>query len=1420
MRLAAWEALGKMDLLTDQEVVPLARALLDDNKKLRDLARSLLDSVAGITDKFVLKQEMQRLAENSLDDLVQLSRSHIEPAFPRRVRAAGIIAESHNEAVYALTEEAERLMNRVENQLTANLFLMTECPPTETQRSGRPPRVRHRSIMSQGVPEEPARPDSHLEAQARWLGLFAKHEKIKPMQGNSSSSAASITSTGTRISSTMWREAHKAKKEVKAKAKEKQQETKAPPATSQEVRKLPKARKRIQPILLQRRDTRTQLYTEMLKQKVKKEQEAVTGPAETKQEGSPVQAKPSQPLLPSLVPSAVKGSLIDPRQQYSTDRSKWRNDLYKLMMLRISPLAEGHTVAEDLLASARVALAGRAMSWEAFTNISQSLLTSQEKGTAESTGWKKYMDELFRVSFKELEPSIETMETVLDVKKGRYLLRGSESDIESTDVSQEDLVRERTADRTRKLREKKELESAPSVDKRMGVVSKIQGVRKMMEREDKMARKLAKGGKMVKLKDHEISSEKEQELLTKRKEHEVASGSEHEVARGREHEVSRGKEHVVTKEKEQEAAKGKEHEAPRGKEREGARVKEREAAGRRREREGVPERKEREEAKKKMGKVTDKRGEALQEGKVRFLEEGEGKSKSMLWGVKSKQGRKSLLRDSERDLFQVTESTLAALQAEAKERMMAELKERALVEAEKLALEERALAEARELALEEAKNWALLKARKMTLVEAWEKVLAEAREKAMEEVMEKALAQAQEQALAEMQEMGLTEEAEMQAIMEERVRELSETKARELAEERIMEIALMTPLEVDEARALELAETQMMEVDEARVLELAEARLKELTEARAQELAEEKMSELSKSTIMELMEAKMLEIVEEKMEELEMEEEEMAARKESIADEKELISDKKELSPDQKKLISRRESLISLRKKLISDEEEADMWEDLEEQGVWSLSEEEMDAFITTYQKEPVSGTELELAERAHLILQILTEPEKLERTDSEGIQRLCQVVSLFQICSTTDIEGLEETLVAKAEETIKEGEEQLAFLPEEHISVLEELKETLHAYQLLTVDPKQFSSKLNGLLNAAKTVLQAEKLKEKQEREFWSKRWKERAEKTLKKTLEAGEGKVRGKKGWLGKKLKDVFRRWKVEQERSQWEKLEEQRKERRLKFRSQPILLHVSEKEKAKESMEEEKVAEEQQKKAEVPIRRKQIQMTWSMVAKRERVWKVIMQSEKQALARPEKQKQLRGPKGYRLPKNSLYLTTKPTHKIHRKSLRRGARQHIFRLDDDKGIDWERFMNLYQSLTSLKAEEGGVDSAAWQQQLAKLLDLYGTRNPLIRSMVQQLLMRDRHQYKYVLGNTFKMRKGEANLGQRILYELVHHSAWLRPRPPPLHGIIPLNYQNNVHPFKLRGSTRYGTLSFKWKTYVSKGKVPKLRLFVHSSST
>ncbi|XP_067316967.1 WD repeat-containing protein 87-like [Anolis sagrei] len=1510
MRLAAWEALGKMDLLTDQEVVPLARALLDENKKVRDLARSLLDSVAGITDKFVLKKEMQRMAGTSLDDLAEMNRSQIELAFPRRMRAAGIIAETQDEAVQALTEESERLLSRVENQLTANLFLMTETPTLEAQRFSRPPRFRQRAL-SQGAQEEIAKPDSHLEARARWLGLFARTDKLKsqaaatkqlkgeklrkirqahgkypgvfpgmaapdgsPVSSSSSPSSSLSSSVGSgsvhssagsgvssasgsiriRVSSSTWQGPQRPKKKVKV--TEKAEEIKLAPALSQVTRKLPKVHKRLQPILLQRRDTRTQLYTEMLKhQKVKKEPAVVTAPMESKQEIAPVPLKPSPsvapPPPPPPPPAPAKGTLIDPNEQYNTDRTKWRKDLYKLMTLRIGSFAEGRTAAEDFLASARAALSGRPMSWEAFTNISQAFLSSQEKITSQASSWKKYMSELFRASSQEFKPSTESLETVLDVKKGRDIFRGSLSDAESLELSQEDSdLERRKEERRRRTKEKKELDTAAAVKKEMSMASKMQATRKKMEREEKMARRLAKEGKLAKLKDQDtLSLDREREVLAKEKEyesaeekeyvlvrgtgkgkeqeaakrkeqeavkgkrHEAAKGKEYEAAKGKEHEAAKGKEHEAARREEREAAMEEEREAARVKEREAAKAKEREAAARRRrERVSVSfERKEKEAAKKKLEKLADEKREAFLEEKEKFLKEVDAKIESMLKSIKKKHGDETLLTDSERTLFTVTESTIAEFRAEAKERMLAELKERALVEAQKIALEEvkeRALAEARELALEEARNWALLQARKMSLIEAWEKVLTEAREKAVEEVKEQALAEARERVLAEARERALAEEEEeeMEAILEEKIQALAEVRAKELAEERAVEMALLVSLEADEDRVLQLLGAFPVEADEARIFELAVERARELTEARAMELVEEKMTQLSDSVIMELVEEKILELIEAQMKELEKEEEKMAARQR-------LIPGSKEYLLARKKLFSAKEEDGKE-----EEEEEAGMWEDLEEgESPWSLTERETETLIAMAQKEPVPSPKLEFSERAQLILDVLTGPEKLERTDSEDFQRLCQVVSLLDITSTTDIQALTATLLQKVGETIKEGEEQQALLPEEDVSVLRVLKDTFRARQSWMFDPAQFSKKLSGLLKAAETVMQAKKLKEKLDREFWKKCWEDRAMKPL----EAGEMKIRGKKAWLGKKLKDALRKWRVDQERAHWEKREKERLEKRLKIRSRPILLDVSEKEKDEESVsEEEKAAEDEEKqKEERTTRRKHAQLTWSLTAQRERAWKVIVQMEKQLPLSTEEKLRRHRPKGHRLPKESLYLASKPVLTVHRKTLRRGAQQHIFRLDHEKGVDWDSFMNIYQSLMALKQEEGGMDTAAWHEQSAQLLDLYGTSNLLVRNMLQQLLLGDRRDRKYVMGSTLKMRKAEADLGQRILYELIHHSARLRPRPPTIHGIIPLSYQNNVHPFKMRGTTRYGTLAFKWKTYMSKGKMPRLRLFVHSNS-
>lgn len=94
-------------------------------------------------------------------------------AFPRRVRAAGIVAGSKDEAIYALTEGTERLMTCVENQLTANLFLMSEYPPPEAQLLGHPPPPRRRRISGK-LAEEYGEPEGLEAGQARWLGVFGR----------------------------------------------------------------------------------------------------------------------------------------------------------------------------------------------------------------------------------------------------------------------------------------------------------------------------------------------------------------------------------------------------------------------------------------------------------------------------------------------------------------------------------------------------------------------------------------------------------------------------------------------------------------------------------------------------------------------------------------------------------------------------------------------------------------------------------------------------------------------------------------------------------------------------------------------------------------------------------------------------------------------------------------------------------------------------------------------------------------------------------------------------------------------------------------------------------------------------------------------------------------------------------------------
>ncbi|CAI5780772.1 repeat-containing 87 [Podarcis lilfordi] len=1406
MRLAAWEALGKMDLLSEQEVVPLARALLDENKKVRDLARSLLDSVAGITDKFVLKKEMQRMADSSLIDLSSFGRD--QSAFPRRVRAAGIMAETADEAKVALTEGAQKLMTRVENQLTANLFLMNEIPP-KVVRDRRSTISRLRS-PSRGTSVDFTTPETLPVGQARWLGIFGKPERraapaatpfaperaggdklprIPQARGkgltvpiasgigleerspslsptpsmataSSSSSSSSFSSTS---SGSMWREVRLERRELRAKEKEKDKRLrpKVLPTVPHEAPKVLKVRKKAQPILLQRRDTRTQLYTEMLKhQRDRKDLQAAALPtSELRPDTAVLPPKPSQVGVPTLPPVPTKGSLIDPNQEYSSDKTKWRADLHKLLMLRIGPHIEGRTAAEDLLASARYALAGRTMSWEDIVNLSQSLLTSQEKAAVDEKAWTAYIERLQKPRGRESlsQPSTESLEKVVGVTKKQEEFSSSETEFESE--SEEEFIRGKGV--------REHGEAGRKKRKKRG--------RTAGEQEGKSASDKEVAGKVV-------------AKAVKGKSYESLRGKEREAARTRVREAIKERDREAARERELEAAKAREHEEAKAREleaeamareREVARARERELARRReREREAAARKR------KRLGKLVDKDREGL-----------EGPE------LARREALKPILKESERKLVEMTESALAEVRGKAKERMMKELKERALAEAKHLAKEDvkaKALGEARDLALVEAKEQAMLKARKMAMVEEWEKVMAEARRKAQAELEERVMAEAIKIAQAENKE---GEEAK------ERIRELLSSVVLEVDEARVLELAKEMGLVVDEERIQELLKEIALEVDEARVQELAELRREELVEAIAQRLAQEKMLGLSESKLKELIEAKAMEMAQARTRALEGEGEE----EEGVG----------EMAERRKKMVAKRRVIHRGEEgeewdweweELEKKEEGDEMWEELVEKTFEFLNDEEREALIALWEEEATPKLEddqLELSEHAQLFLDILTQPEKLESSDAATYKRLFQVVSMLEVSSGVEAEALAGALLQKAQQILQKGEEMKGLLSKGHSALLQQLKEAVEAYQIWSTDSQELSAKMETLQKTALTVLQARNLKVKLQKEARKRSLWE----SVKKEWTEEKGKFI-KKSFLNKRLKEAIKKLKAEEEKAEQGRIEQLRMERRLKFRSRPIVLGEVEKEKDMERPEgERKEADEEEKQKRGELGRSSSKITWSLAGK-EKAWKAIMQTEGLPMAAA-----IIRPKKYRLPQDSLYRRGQPKARFRRWSLTRGPLKHAFRLYEDKGVDWERFMKLYQSLMVLKEQKGGIESLAWQEQTTKLLDLYGLTNPLIHAMTQHLLLGDRRERTYVKGSALRMRKAQAGLGARILYEMIHHSVRLPPRLPTWHGIIPLSYQNNVHTFKVRGITRYGTLSLKWKTTVARGKASKLRLYVHSGS-
>lgn len=1332
------------------------------------------------------------------------------------------------------------------------------------------------------------------------------------------SSISSILSS-TSSSGSTWEELRQARRAVRAKKRVPK------PAPSQEKRvRLPKL---AHPVLLQRRDTRTQLYSEMLKhQYVRKEKQAATQAEAEKGEGAGLPLKPVQ-LAPAPPPTVTpKGSFIDPKQQYSSDKTKWRSDLYKLLMLRISPAVEGRTAAEDFLASAQMALGGRALSWELFSSLSQSLLLAPpDKASQEPAAWKKYLDKLLRAPGREGLSQEQFSQARLGTRERPP---SSKSVAEGPKGSMEDLAWE-LAESDEEGAPGKKKKKASRARREEGQLSGRER-KKILKRREKLARE----AKVAKEKEQEVPVAQESEFLPDGreweegmgkalgelvgKEREVPRGREREMPRGREREVPRGREREVLWGREQEVAK--EVEVAKEREEEVTRAKELEMVGRKsrvRRRPWKEEPVRRSLAPREMAR---RKEEPVEEKAAKVRSEVD--DWALAWERALKQAAEGVLAQvMHRSLIQVRKMRLA----EAREKALSQVRDQAKVEAGEMALERArqiALAVLKDKLLEDVRALALAEAQKVALAEAREKLLAETRQAVLAEVRVRALAEAQAQVLAEGLE-GVRAVARIRELAEARAMELAEARALKIVqgmkivvdEERVLALA-SEGLEQAEERAMQLAEAKVMEMSEESIWELVKPKIEQMVKMRAQELAEEKLTELHSEEQQlwkesreehlrrasleaqlqkedlalrlrrELLEAQLgkeglqaqlkmegvagqlrkegleLQVRKEALErelgkealdaqlraagleaplspEAQAEKEARGARlrEEALAVqlrmqalevqlslEAQLRKDaleaqlRREAAGERPEEQAERERLEEEQRSSLSSEDEegeaAALWEDIGEEA-WAFTEEEREALLAVLEEQAL-GSQVDFQARAQLLLDILSGPEKLDASDASFQQRLFQVVSLLEISSSMEAEDLAEALLQKAQDLLLEAEARQQEVSEKAASVLLGLRRAVEAHRPRDTDPRAFASRMRALLKMALAVLRAKSLKERLRTEIRERTLWEKTEKEWK----------RGEERVLGKRLKQSLARWQAEQDRAEQKAQELQRRERRrLKFRTQPILLGVGGREGRRVAVEGaqeggELGEEEVRRRALLRARQRQTILMWSLtpqrqlalkatIPQRQRVWKPMAPRAGEAV--PSQASGM--PRAYRIPKNSLYLLGKPLRRLRPgQRLWSGTRRPRAFRAESKAVDWEAFMKLYQGLLELKAAEGGVGSAEWQERSSQLLDRYGVSHPLVRALLQRLLLGDYRQHKYVASSLVRMGEAEASLGQRILYELVHHSARLPPKAPSWQGVIPLSYQNNVHTLQPQGTSRCGTTALKWQTCFLR-RPSKLRL-------
>ncbi|XP_068766634.1 WD repeat-containing protein 87 [Struthio camelus] len=424
-RRAAWQTLGRMALLTQRDLLPLAHALMDKDEEVRDLARSLLRSITGITDKAALRKAVQGPSASSLrEDVQTLDSGELVPLAigPPVPGAEGASAAA------ASPTELDTLLQAVEERLTSTLSLVEEqsrsSPETEQKES--PELPAELGGTERAAPQGPAQeaqlrkrmtdrglhPSRLAPAPSSLPGLAqtprAMHPQVQqrlPKLGSRTQPTTAPSPLRPTSSGTLARGAPALPRPGLAGA--------LLPAVGQAVLARPRAGRRRDATreaargagvrreptserLWAPQGSRLQTHSEasaiLLRRKptgVRLREKPARTPGRGQSPETPLRrGSPWTPLprdQPGAPPQQDTASRINPQQRYGSEEGQWRDDLCKLLGLRTTPSAEERQVMEELMALASKALSGDSTAWRLLRSSGDLLVQLQRRRSCK--GW-------------------------------------------------------------------------------------------------------------------------------------------------------------------------------------------------------------------------------------------------------------------------------------------------------------------------------------------------------------------------------------------------------------------------------------------------------------------------------------------------------------------------------------------------------------------------------------------------------------------------------------------------------------------------------------------------------------------------------------------------------------------------------------------------------------------------------------------------------------------------------------------------------------------------------------------------------------------------------------------------------------------------------------------------------------------------